>query len=521
MHAIHHRHLPMDPFRCIPLDATSFFNRRKGVATSGGTMPLSHRFEPVIYLLWIKCGIFHIEKYGRLWSLVVFVSRFFQEPTTQITKQKSETKTETNNWILDGSYCLSLTLTVFPESSANCCLTSLECNLPKQWFLSDCGSPQHQVRKQIWAWKHSPVHLPFAAMSCEVKLNTVQGGVITLDIPITATVRELKAMLLEKHPCQDPIERKILKVELLRDSSIIDDAETLDAAGLFCTESLVTVAYARNEVEAATKDDIDHIHTQRFFGVKIPCNLTEISRYAFQNCKLLVLVTISGSVTHIGCHAFAGCTSLTSISISESVTRIGACAFARCTSLNRIAMGESVTHIGPIAFSECTSLMSISIGESVTHIGVGAFAGCTSLMSISIGESVTHIGVGAFAGCTSLMSISIGESVSHIWERAFAGCTSLRSVTMGESVTHIGTGAFAVCRSLSSIMLPVSVRHISERLKAESLSRSLKIITIPATEGRKRLRIEWGSVQICHDGNRWYNHSKEKDHAFPSAPVAL
>ena len=75
---------------------------------------------------------------------------------------------------------------------------------------------------QIWAWKKvtgSIVLLQhFAAMSCEVKLNTLQGGVITLDIPITATVRELKVMLLTKHPCRDPIERNILKVELLRDS---------------------------------------------------------------------------------------------------------------------------------------------------------------------------------------------------------------------------------------------------------------------------------------------------------------
>ena len=84
---------------------------------------------------------------------------------------------------------------------------------------------------------------------------------------MTATVRELKALLLEKHPCQDLIERKVLKVELLRDSSIIDDAETLDAAGLLGAETLVTVTYARNEVEASTKHDI---HTQGCFGVKIP-----------------------------------------------------------------------------------------------------------------------------------------------------------------------------------------------------------------------------------------------------------
>ena len=65
-------------------------------------------------------------------------------------------------------------------------------------------------------------------------------------------------MLLQQHPCQDPIERKVLKVELLRDGSIIDDAESLDEAGLVGAESLVTVTYARNEVEAATKKKSTH-----------------------------------------------------------------------------------------------------------------------------------------------------------------------------------------------------------------------------------------------------------------------
>ena len=309
----------------------------------------------------------------------------------------------------------------------------------------------------------------FAAMSCEIKLNNLQGGVITLDIPITATVRELKAMLLAKHPCQDPIERKILKVELLRDSSIIDDAETLDAAGFFCAESLVTVAYTRNEVEAATKDEIDDIHAQRCFGAKIPCNLTEISRYAFQNCRQLVLVSIEGSVTHIGAGAFA----------------------------------------------QCRSLTSISMGESVTHIGEQAFVGCRSLPSISMGESVRHIGDFAFAQCTSLTSISMGESVMHIGAFAFAQCTSLTSISMGESVTHIGAGAFWQCTSLTSITLPESLRHISEQLKAESGSRSLKIITIPSTQGRKRQRSEWGSVQICHDGNGSTSEEKRQCFFFP------
>ena len=131
----------------------------------------------------------------------------------------------------------------------------------------------------------SQVKCPFGAMSCEVKLNTLQGSVSTLDVPMTATVRELKSMLLEKHPCQDPIERKALQVELLRDSSIIDDAETLDEAGLVGAESPVTVPYTRNEVEAVEQDDI---HAQGCFGVKIPSKVTSISNAAFKDLHELV-----------------------------------------------------------------------------------------------------------------------------------------------------------------------------------------------------------------------------------------
>ena len=120
---------------------------------------------------------------------------------------------------------------------------------------------------------------PFEAMSLEIKLNTVQGNVITLDVPKKATVRELKSMLLERHPCQDPIERKILKVELLHNSSIIDATEALDSATFLGSAPLVTVVYRRNEVEAATQHDT-YTQAEEFFGVRIPCNVTKISNDA-------------------------------------------------------------------------------------------------------------------------------------------------------------------------------------------------------------------------------------------------
>ena len=250
----------------------------------------------------------------------------------------------------------------------------------------------------------------FAAMSCELELRTLQGGVITLEVMMETTLGELKTMILDKHTrAEDAVERKLLRVELLLNNSImeLDDAQTLGAAGLLEAETPTTVIYKRNEAEASTKDGV---HALGFFHLNIHSNCTDISRYAFYACENLVSVTIAESVTHIGDCAFQGCTSLASITLGESVTHIGSGAFAGCTSLASVTLGESVTYIGSGAFAGCTSLASVTLGESVTHIGISAFKGCTSLASVTLGESVTHIGSGAFHGCTSLANITLGES---------------------------------------------------------------------------------------------------------------
>ena len=360
-------------------------------------------------------------------------------------------------------------------------------------------------------------------MSFELKFNMLQGGVLTLDVPMTATFRELKSMLVEKHQrAEDPIESKLLRVELLRNSSIMEmeDAQTLGATGLLEAEEPTTVIYKRNEAEASTKDDV---HALGFFHLNIPSYCKTICDGAFRECQNLVSVTITESVTHIGDFAFSHCTSLASITLGESVTDVGSFAFRGCTSLASISLGESVTHIANYAFEGCTSLASITLGESVTLIGHGAFDGCTSLASITLGESVTHIGNCAFRDCTSLASITLGESVTHIENYAFQDCTSLASITLGESVTHIGDYAFEGCASLASITLGESVTHIGyrafkectslasitvpESLKQYVLDRlrnsSVAIMTIPARKGRKRPRNEWVSLQMCYGPCVW------------------
>ena len=237
-------------------------------------------------------------------------------------------------------------------------------------------------------------------MSRELKLKTLTGDVSSSKVDLVTTVGELKAMLLE-NKTKDPIERKILRVELLQDCSIMemDDTQDLGKTGLLEAEALATVIYKRNEVEAATQAEV---HTQGLFHLNISPDLTAIPGRAFQDCTKLVSVTITKSVTHIGNYAFSCCFSLARITLGDSMKHIGEYAFGNCASLASITLGDSATHIGDNAFRNCTSLASITLGDSVTHIGDNAFRNCVSLASITLGESVTHIGKDAFEGCNML-----------------------------------------------------------------------------------------------------------------------
>ena len=119
--------------------------------------------------------------------------------------------------------------------------------------------------------------MSFAAMSCELEFKTLRGGVIILEAMMETTLGELKTMILEKHTrAEDAVERKLLRVELLRNSSIMemDDAQTLGAVGLLEAEAPTTVIYKRNEAEASTKADV---YALGFFHLNIPSNCTTIS----------------------------------------------------------------------------------------------------------------------------------------------------------------------------------------------------------------------------------------------------
>ena len=274
---------------------------------------------------------------------------------------------------------------------------------------------------------------PWRTLCAQLKVNTLEGGVLTVQVTASNTMEDLKEMLCEQKQCEDPIQRKILKAEVLgTDGKVLENDGS--AAGLLDAESEVSVVYSRNEVEVATKQAI---YVEGFVQVNIPASVVAISARAFQTCYQVVKVEIPQSVTSIGHRAFERCSSLASITMPESVTAIEERVFEGCKSLESITIPESVTSIGRGAFERCSSLESITIPKSVTAIGGQAFFECSSLVSITIPESVSSIGVHAFAACTSLESITIPESVRALGHGAFEECTSLVRITIPRFVTAI------------------------------------------------------------------------------------
>ena len=141
----------------------------------------------------------------------------------------------------------------------------------------------------------------------------------------------------------------------------------------------------------------------------IPEGTTEISNYAFDDCRTLESIVIPESVTEIGYGAFSRCVVLKSIIISDSVTKIGEAAFVGCSSLESIVVAEG----NPVYDSRegCNAIIetktnilrygskSTNIPQSVTKIGGHAFCGCTSLEGVTIPMTVTGIGDFAFCDC--------------------------------------------------------------------------------------------------------------------------
>ena len=180
----------------------------------------------------------------------------------------------------------------------------------------------------------------------------------------------------------------------------------------------------------------------------LPDTVTEIARYAFEECSHLTGISIPSGVTQIAYATFANCTSLTNVQLPDSLKTIEGYAFAGCDSLVEITLPDSLQKIGVSAFAG-SYLKGIAIPNSVEYIGVEAFWH-SALEKVVFGTGLTTIDVRAFAR-TPLKIVAIPDNVISLGKEAFISCGQLEQITVGQGVSSIPDSCFWNCSSLREV----------------------------------------------------------------------
>ena len=157
--------------------------------------------------------------------------------------------------------------------------------------------------------------------------------------------------------------------------------------------------------------------------------VTEISRFAFQNCKKIQRVVFPENLRYIGEAAFNFCEDLTEITLPFGVETIEKYAFYACKRLERVEMGDAVRQIEDNAFGDCASLRSFVFPVSLLRIGKRAFYHCENLTEIILPPSLKIIEEGAFYRCGKVERISFGKEISSIGKFAFGECKNVKEIT--------------------------------------------------------------------------------------------
>jgi hypothetical protein len=189
-------------------------------------------------------------------------------------------------------------------------------------------------------------------------------------------------------------------------------------------------------------------HNSKLTSVTIPESVTEIGGGAFEGCPL-TSITLHKSLTTLGDTAFRG-TAIRTLALHSGlilrhydddgikIAEGGRGAFEGCKNLTSVTISGGITEIPEGMFFGCTALTSVTLPSTITKINDSAFSSCTALTTITLPSSIKYIGRGAFLDCTALTTITIPEAVKTIksdewsddWGNdAFGGCPKLPLAT--------------------------------------------------------------------------------------------
>lgn len=228
-----------------------------------------------------------------------------------------------------------------------------------------------------------------------------------------------------------------------------------------CTQALsITIPEGVTSIGKNAFYYAGHSATSGYIYLVLPSTLLTIESNAFNNAKVKT-VTFPENLKYIGGYAFFE-TPIQDVDLTLSGSGtdnyIGSCAFQSCKSLQTVKISGNCYQIYTAAFQYCTNLTTVDLSEAtISYIQKSAFSQCTSLQTITIPDSVYSIYDYAFSGCTALQSAVIGSGVHSIGSQyggTFQSCTSLTTVTFNSTPTTIMSGTFTNCSALTDIYVP-------------------------------------------------------------------
>lgn len=179
-------------------------------------------------------------------------------------------------------------------------------------------------------------------------------------------------------------------------------------------------------------------------------DVSEITRYAFYECKNMAEVVLPDTLGGIGDFAFAGCDALENVRLPSGIAELRRGVFMGCSALKKVELPVNLVSVKEHVFYGCTHLSEIDM-TNLSVIAKSAFEGCKKLKVIDLGNKIMSIGDSAFQGCETAMRLNLGNAVT-IGRRAFANCPALASLDIPESTKLIAAEAFAGCKFANKVI---------------------------------------------------------------------
>lgn len=237
--------------------------------------------------------------------------------------------------------------------------------------------------------------------------------------------------------------KTLQSIELAENTTKISDSAFYNCSKLEYVYLPNTITYIGESAFGCPDDTQINTYSSTLTINGLPTNLKYIGDHAFNNCRLLDIVSVPASVEYIGEGAFRNCKSISNVRIDANISSLNDNVFYQCKNLKSIILPNGLVNIGDSAFRACENLYNVLLPDSLIDIGDNAFRGCKSLQDIQLPNSLKSIGKYSFAA-SALAYIILPDTLESIGASAFAS-TDILSVIIPLSVTSIGTSIFEWC----------------------------------------------------------------------------